>query len=102
MDGEALHDFKSFSKMAPKNNKKNPVFPGDLLSLNTDVEGVLLGIVLSHHDEIAGMGNPYNSFCRGPGVSIHWTTNNLTVYWPYKDISLAMKQSRMKVLKSSS
>ena len=88
--------------MALKSNKKNPVFPGDLLSLDTDVGGVLLGIVLSHHDEVAGMGNPYDSFCKGPGASIHWTTNNFIVYWPYKDISLAIKQSRMKVLKSPS
>lgn len=88
--------------MASKNNKKNPVFPGDLLSLDTDVEGTLLGIVLSHHDEVAGMGSPYDFLCRGPGASIHWTTNNHTAYWPYKDISLAIKQSRMKVLKSPS
>ena len=78
--------------------------PGDLLNYIPDESGILLtGIVLAHHDEIAGLEepNPFNDVPSGPGVSIYWQTSNKLVYWSDTAIELEMNEGTMKVVAKS-
>ena len=78
--------------------------PGDLLHYTPDGTGILLtGVVLAHHDEIAGLEepNPFDGGPSGPGVSIYWQPSNKLAYWSYSGIEHQMNEGTMKVVAKS-
>jgi hypothetical protein len=78
--------------------------PGDLLHYIPEGSGhLLIGIVLAHHDEIAGLEepNPFDHFIGGPGVSIFWQTSNKLVYWSDTGIEHEVNEGTMKVVAKS-
>jgi len=78
--------------------------PGDLLHFIPEGNARLLtGIVLTHHDEIAGLEepNPFDDGPSGPGVSIYWQTSNVLAHWSDVEIEHQMNEGTMKVVAKS-
>jgi len=76
-----------------------PVKPGDLLVMCPQIDMTLVGVVLSHHDDVQEVTHAHSWLHQdlaGPGVSIYWQPSGVVALWTYCRITEEIVAGRIK------